>query len=70
VNAGSPAQTAIAKPALGQFEPGFSRGFLAGKPKDINDINAEWRFGPPPATAAQAPRHCGGVEVRNGGLNW
>jgi len=26
------------------------------------------RFGPPPATAAQAPRHCGGVEVRNGGV--
>jgi len=26
------------------------------------------RFGPPPATAAQAPRHCGGVAVRKGGV--
>jgi hypothetical protein len=26
------------------------------------------RFGPPPATAAQAPRHCGGTWLRNGGL--
>ena len=25
------------------------------------------RLGPPPATAAHAPRHCGGVAVRNGG---
>src|SRR3954451_15301187 len=26
------------------------------------------RFGPPPATAAQAPRHCGGLSVRKGGF--
>jgi len=26
------------------------------------------RFGPPPATAAQAPRHCGGAAVQNGGV--
>ena len=26
------------------------------------------RFGPPPATAAQAPRHCVGVAVRKGGV--
>ena len=26
------------------------------------------RFGPPPATAAQAPRHCGGTWLRKGGL--
>src|SRR4051794_35801457 len=26
------------------------------------------RFGPPPATAAQVPRHCGGRSVRKGGL--
>jgi len=26
------------------------------------------RFGPPPATAAQAPRHCGGTSLRKGGL--
>ena len=26
------------------------------------------RFGPPPATAAQAPRHWGGIALRKGGL--
>src|SRR5215207_10385969 len=26
------------------------------------------RFGPPPATAAQAPRHCGGTWLRKGGV--
>ena len=26
------------------------------------------RFGPPPATAAQAPRHCGGTWLRKGGM--
>ena len=26
------------------------------------------RLGPPPATAAQAPRHCGGTWLRKGGV--
>src|SRR3954466_5578365 len=31
-------------------------------------VMAVARFGPPPATAAQAPRHWGGLSVRKGGL--
>src|SRR3954468_11029289 len=29
---------------------------------------AGWRFAPPPATAPQAPRHCGGTWLRKGGV--